>query len=377
MDVETEKHSDSGDSLPCFIILYTGLMCEYLNSVSVCSRCNYPLRTSVDLSSIQGYGCDIIGRCRKCRKTVELFTTSKRTSYSADSARNAHAHKRLFEVNMRLVTFVREIGKGEAALNKLTKVINMPGTLNTSAYQNAMDRLYEASTKVAEDSLKRAALEVFEIDPQTMVSVDGSWQRRGHKSHNGVVTVCSVPTGKVLDYEVLSNYCKVCETDSTQEHVCQKNHEGSSNAMEGVGAIRIFHRSVEKHNLKYVEYLGDGDSSSFTSVKVSKPYGDNIILSKKECCGHVQKRCGSRLRKLKSTYRCKKLCDGKSLTGIGRLTDKIIDKLQLYYGLAIRINKNNITQMVNDVHASLYHVASSEAHPDHSMCPDGYNSWCK
>ena len=43
-----------------------------------------------------------------------------------------------------------------------------------------------------------------------MVSVDGTRQRRGHNSHNGVVTAISVTTGKALDVEVLSNYCKGC-----------------------------------------------------------------------------------------------------------------------------------------------------------------------
>lgn len=56
---------------------------------------------------------------------------------------------------------------------------------------------------------------------------------------------------------------------------------------------------------------------------------------KKECKGHVQKRVGSRLRKLKLKYKGKLLADGKPITGPGRLTDRVIDTLQNYYGLAI------------------------------------------
>ena len=53
------------------------------------------------------------------------------------------------------------------------------------------------------------------------------------------------------------------------------------------------------------------------------------VLSKKERIGHVQKRVGTRLRKLKKTEKdLIKMC----------LTDKIIDRLQNYYGMAVRSN---------------------------------------
>ena len=62
---------------------------------------------------------------------------------------------------------------------------------------------------------------------------------------------------------------------------------------------------------------------------IEKIYGD-IIVVKKECIGHVQKRVGTRLRKLKKSV--------KGLGGKGRLTDSTIDKLQNYYGIALRSN---------------------------------------
>ena len=45
------------------------------------------------------------------------------------------------------------------------------------------------------------------------------------------------------------------------------NFRGSAPAMEPEGADRIFRRSVEKHNLRYTEFYGDGYSKSFTRVK--------------------------------------------------------------------------------------------------------------
>ncbi|GFT76882.1 hypothetical protein TNCV_1817751 [Trichonephila clavipes] len=40
------------------------------------------------------------------------------------------------------------------------------------------------------------------------VSADGTWQRRGHSSLNGCVAVLSIDTGKVVDLEVMSKWCK-------------------------------------------------------------------------------------------------------------------------------------------------------------------------
>ena len=65
------------------------------------------------------------------------------------------------------------------------------------------------------------------------------------------------------------------------------------------------------------------------------PYG-NVDIVKKECVGHVQKRCGNALRKLKTELGSKKLSDNKTIGGKGRLTNQKIDQLQIYYGLAIR-----------------------------------------
>ncbi len=48
-----------------------------------------------------------------------------------------------------------------------------------------------------------------------------------------------------------------------QKHVCQSNHQGIAAAMEPVGAMRIFERSITTRGLRYTKYLEDWDSSSF------------------------------------------------------------------------------------------------------------------
>ena len=43
-----------------------------------------------------------------------------------------------------------------------------------------------------------------------VVSIDGTWQKRGHLSKHGVVFLISVVTGEVLDFCVKTIYCHEC-----------------------------------------------------------------------------------------------------------------------------------------------------------------------
>ena len=104
---------------------------------------------------------------------------------------------------------------------------------------------------------------------------------------------------------------------------------------------------------------------------------DNVEIQKLECVGHVQKRMGTRIRRLKASYKKQKLSDGKGLDGRGRLTDDMIDRIQNYYGMAIRQNTTNVSDMRKTVWALFFHVSSTDENPQHMLCPKGTESWCK
>ena len=67
------------------------------------------------------------------------------------------------------------------------------------------------------------------------------------------------------------------------------------------------------------------------------PY-PGLLIQKGECIRHIQKRIYSRLRRLKKVNGKTKLSDDKPLGGVGSLTDKDINRLQNYFGIAIRNN---------------------------------------
>lgn len=84
--------------------------------------------------------------------------------------------------------------------------------------------------------------------------------------------------------------------------------------------------------MRYEFMVYDGNSKAF--IAVDDTY-DGAKVEKIDCVGHVQKRMGKHLLKLKSSTKGK-LKDGKRIGGRGGLTEAKIKQLQRYYGLAIR-----------------------------------------
>ena len=129
---------------------------------------------------------------------------------------------------------------------------------------------------------------------------------------NGAVAAISIDTGRIIDVELISRYCQGCVNlrviegrgsnlyKTLKKHKCTMNHEGSAPKKELDGVVKTLERFTSKHNLRYSDYCGDGDTKCFSTVK---DIYDGITVSKKECIGHVQKRVGNRLRKLKKSVK--------------------------------------------------------------------------
>ena len=252
------------------------------------------------------------------------------------------------------------------------------------------------------------------------VSFDGTWSKRGFTANNGIGFVISADTGKVLDYSIHSKYCLQCKINEArldkvtfeawlEAHTCNKNHDGSSSSMEVAAAINIWERSKSYDGIRYRYMISDGDSKAYNSVRgtyglcdMCRKYGDMSKASKEykswlesasyrqyskdheeetalcqcvykmDCVGHVQKRVGKHLRNLHKAGG--KLTDGKSIKGSqGRLTEVAIDRLQRYYGNAIRRNVDPLAKTADEIdkavckmrtaiNATLHHsVATSNA----------------
>ena len=381
-DSTTHIHDDERSG---FVLFSTVVLRSLFSAVS-CPGCKSEGLTLQEVfRKKQGLAAAFQLQCPVCLWEHEFYS-SKFANLEGKKSKNN------FEVNVRAVMAMRNLGIGHDGLECFCLHMNMNQPMTRNNYSKLIDSLHTEYMNEAEESMKNAAEEVIAKEESTDIaaSFDGSWQKPGHASLNGIVSAISVSTGKVLDFQVKSKKCKSCEAhkdmDQTSEKylawkldhasTCGTNHVGSSGKMEVDGILEMYKRSEERHGLRYVSFIGDGDSSTYQTVSNQKPYGEDITIVKKECVGHVQKRLGTRLRKLKSVHTKKKLADGKAIGGRGRLTDKMVDTMQNYYGLAIRKNKNNLTGMANDVKAGLYHLASTDENPQHHLCPMGKDSWC-
>lgn len=358
-------YDDYKSTESCFDLIRLEDLQHLLGKVAVCSKCHGPL--SVFPTNRLGLSVRINIKCNSCS-----------VSASEKNSAVVGLNKKMSAVNIRLAYAFRCIGKGEEAARNFCGLMNLPSPPDFKRYSDVM---LEAIKEVAYDSMKNAVEDCVEQnDGQRDITAifDGSWQRRGHVSQNGLVTAISETNSKVLDVRILTKYCR-CKERLKNEHVasCVANYSGSSGGMESKGILDMFQRSIETYDIRYKNFLGDGDSSAYPTIVEAKPYGPDFNIEKLECVGHIQKRMGSRLRKLKQKMGKEKLEDGKTLGGRGRLTFAAISEIQNYYGLAIRRNVHSLEAMKMAVWAEYFHLGSSNESPAHQMCPKGADSWCK
>ena len=282
---------------------------------------------------------------------------------------------------------MRTLGHGHSGIEKLTTLLSMPKPITRNNYDKIVTALVSATKEVAKETMLDAVKDIREEKTgdehevvNTGVSVDGSWQKRGYSSHNGVVTAISIDNSKIIDVEPMSKLCKACiimkdklkgdplaYAEWQNSHTCKFNYSGSAGGMEAVGTERIFKRSISNYSLRYTQMLGDGDSKSYDTIR---NIYEGVEVEKLDCIEHFQKRIGTRCRNLKKKT--------KGLGGRGRLTKAIIDRLQNYFGIAIRQNVGNLSGMKSSALGSLFHVASSKSSSYHfPHCPVGKDSWCK
>ena len=201
-------------------------------------------------------------QCLNCE-----FTT---TTHSSPKSKNG------FDINFRLVYGLRNIGKGCESAKKLCAIMDLPPP--PTKFWDYNNKLLPEVKECTLQSMKAAAKDAIQKSEsnELAISLDGTWQKRGHNSLNGVMTAISMENGKLLDLECLSKHCQACKNKTCLGgDLCNANFTGSSGSMEVAGAKAIFSRSEFLHDAKYKNYLGDGDSKAFVSVVADKPYGPN------------------------------------------------------------------------------------------------------
>ena len=170
----------------------------------------------VNLDILNELICDVVA-CKTCHG---LLTISERiesrglasylevTCSNCGPLSNSYTSKQVeggMELNIRAVYGMRFIGKGHQALRKFCAVMDLPPAPAKAAYHRISKMLEPVIVECATDSMRLAQKECKDLadSKDVAISLDGSWQKRGYKSLNGLVSALSVETGL---YILLHNY---------------------------------------------------------------------------------------------------------------------------------------------------------------------------
>ena len=324
-------------------------------------------------------------KCQLCHIVVAEFPATLPVGVTAlDSINNKSVRvKGKSEINKRALMAVHTTSASWEDFRLMCSILDLkPPDKNMSKTQLSM--FMSASTTLAKRSMKFAGEEAYSHAAavgdspsglrECAVSFDASWHRRGHYSNQGFAAAIETVSGKILDYSLYDRVCYSCskwpesrrssfpeefeDYWSAHKEFCTANFKGTSQSMESTGAIDVWRRSIETHNLAYGTYIGDGDSSSFKNLLQSDPYSGKVPIRKEECIGHVQKRLKKRLMKK---------CSGST-----SLSQCKADRIAHLYALVVIQHRGQTAAEIRDgLQVLLIHTKE-----DHDHCPFGGDSWC-
>ena len=156
-------------------------------SILCCPECTKPcLKLSERFSHKKGLSSLLVISC-ECGYKHDFYTSS--------------SCGKSYDINRRTVYTMRACGQGYRGIENFCALMNMPRPMTNRCYDKIVTTVSNSAQLVAEETMEDAAKEIRNFSDNTeivdnTVSCDGSWQRRGYSSLNGVVTVISMTMGK-------------------------------------------------------------------------------------------------------------------------------------------------------------------------------------
>ena len=148
----------------------------------LCPICQQDKLTLKDcLSKKQELANLLLIRCSSCIYKKEFFTSER--------------CGRGFDVNKRTAYTIRVLGHGHSGIEKFTHLMNMPKPMTKNNYNKIIKQMATVTKEIAEQTMSDAAND-FLVEPEILsdvvVSCDGTWQKHGFQSLNGIFAVLSV-----------------------------------------------------------------------------------------------------------------------------------------------------------------------------------------
>ena len=304
----------------------------YINDLTVhASKCG----GIVTLTGEKRYGLASIlnGECTSCGYKITLESSNK--------VKGPNEYHR-WECNLAAVWGQMTTGGGYSPLKETMSILGIP-VMNKSCFQRTEKDIGKWWTAQLEQAMLEAGKEEKKLAeerndyhqgvPAITVIVDGGWSKRSHKhSYNaksGVGIIIGQATGKLLYIGVRNKYCSACTQGiSKDKHQCHKNWDDSSSEMEADIILEGFKKSEQMHGVRYMRFVGDGDSSVHPTLLQYVPVWGRYI-KKLECANHACKCYRASLEKLAT--------NNPSYKGKGGLTEKMRRRLTSSARCAIKM----------------------------------------
>ena len=269
-------------------------------------------------------------------------------------------------------------GGGHTQLEETMSIIGVPVMSKTSFvtterqigefWKDELDKfIVEAGAE--EKKLAEERGDYHEGIPAITVIIDGGWSKRSHKhsynANSGVAIILGKEIGKLLHIGVRNKYCVSCSKNIPQDkHICYKNWSESSSQMETDIILEGFLQAEKKHGVRYLRFVGDGDSSVYPTLLEQVPWGRSI--KKLECANHACKCYRGALEKL--------VQENPSYKGKGGLTQKMRRRLVSAARSAIRMRSTEsdrskaITKLRKDLLNGPRHCFGHHDHCSPDFC---------
>jgi hypothetical protein len=338
---------------------------ECISKSMCCIDCHGPIQL-IDEKNIEGLSSSLIWRCSGCFQDISIPTSS----FIKASEKFA---KPRAEINILAVGAIEMIGKGFKGLDVILGHMDLPNMVHKT-FDNTATFIGSYASTVVKETIKTAQLEEksklialgSKMDEHNNYKgegvTDGGWQKRSY-NHNGnslsgVGVLIGKQTGKILDSEVLSVQCKVCEVAKRKKlevksHNCTALWTKSTKAMESEIAVRMWNRS-EEYGIHFDTQIGDEDST--TQSRLQNDVATHLQpTNKKSDFLHIKRNFCNHLFKLKPSY--KKI-----------LSKAIIMKLVGDFGTVLKSNIGNIDKIKLGLENLISHN-----YGEHQNCGE----WCK
>ena len=340
------------------------LLNEHIKELACCRVCH----GSIDLvneENIEGLSSSLIWRCSNCYQEISIPTSL--TIKSKEKFAKPRA-----EINILAVGAIEMIGKGYKGLDTILGHLNIPNMVHKT-FDLIAKFIGSYAKTIADESMNKAQLEEKnKLAINSSINdhknykgegiTDAGWQKRSY-NHNcnslsGVSVLLEKQTGKILDNEVLSCQCKVCDVAKQKGlpvkfHECTATWNKSAKAMEPEMAVRMWNRSAE-YGIHFDVQIGDEDSA--TQKRLQEDVEIHLRPTHKlSDFLHIKRNFSNHLFKLKPHY--KKI-----------LSKAIILKLVSDFSTALKTNIGNIQNIKKALENIIPHN-----YGEHFNCGE----WCK